>query len=90
MYTISDSFYDTTEDASEFSISSDSGAQDLSQMDPEAKAKLEEEWTRELAKVFMLNSCYMMLNRKENISTSELFILKYFTIIISIISVCNM
>ena len=45
-----DSFYDTTEEASEFSLSSDSGAQDLSQMDPEARAKAEAEWNQELAK----------------------------------------
>ncbi|GFY75981.1 tumor protein D52 [Trichonephila inaurata madagascariensis] len=45
-----DSFYDTSEEAA-FSLGSpDSGVHDLSQMTPEAKAKAQEEWTRELAK----------------------------------------
>ncbi|KFM65307.1 Tumor protein D52, partial [Stegodyphus mimosarum] len=45
-----DSFYDTSEEAGEYSLTSDSGTHDLSQMDPESRAKAEEEWTRELAK----------------------------------------
>ncbi|GIX92366.1 tumor protein D53 homolog [Caerostris darwini] len=44
-----DSFYDTSEEAA-FSLSPDSGVHDLSQMTPEARAKAEEEWNRELAK----------------------------------------
>ncbi|XP_054716169.1 tumor protein D52-like isoform X2 [Uloborus diversus] len=44
-----DSFYDTSEDA-EFSIGSESEVKDLSQMDPIARAKVEEELTKELAK----------------------------------------
>ncbi|XP_055949677.1 tumor protein D52-like isoform X2 [Argiope bruennichi] len=44
-----DSFYDTSEEAA-FSMSPDSGVHDMSQLTPEAKAKLQDEWTRELAK----------------------------------------
>nr|XP_042911739.1 tumor protein D52 [Parasteatoda tepidariorum] len=47
-----DTFYDTSEEVGEFAMSSpDSGVHDLSQMDPEARAKAYEEKHRELAKI---------------------------------------
>lgn len=46
-----DGFYDAPEEIHGYDATPDSGVHDLSSMDPEQRARLEEEWKMELAKV---------------------------------------